>query len=146
MQVIISETPWAKTLIGLAKQHDPALTYGAEIQAALGPVWEAVRRNKTLVTGINHVLYGAEGELFCGLECSGEPVDVPGLVLRQIEICRYAYLRHTGPYEQIPQAYAALEAEIKRLGLHPKPPSLEIYGHWNANPNLLETEILQTVA
>jgi hypothetical protein len=115
MQITISDTPWQKTLLGLAKRHDPALSYGDEIRFQLGPVWEAVRRDKVAVTGINHVLYGEGQEVFCGLECSGEAVPVPGLELRRIELAHYAYYRHTGPYELIPEGAALGPARVGNL-------------------------------
>ena len=61
METTISDTPWQKTLLGISKRHDPALSYGDEIRLQLGPVWEAVRREGIATTGINHVLYG-EGD------------------------------------------------------------------------------------
>jgi effector-binding domain-containing protein len=146
MQTVIHETPWVKTLIGLSKQHDPAVSYGDEIRTTLNPVWEAVHENQVAVTGINHVVYSADGAIFCGLECKGEPPVIPGLVQRRIEFPRYAYYCHTGLYERIPQAYETMQAELERLGLHTMAPSMEIYGHWNDDPEQLVTEILQSIA
>lgn len=145
MQITIIDTPWMKTLLGLSKWHDPAMSYGDEIRLQLKPVWEAVRRDQIAVTGINHVLYGEHQEIFCGLECSGEPAPVPGLDLRRIELAHYAYYRHTGPYEQIPEVYRAVQAELGRLGQRSVLPWLEIYGHWNDDPQKLVTEILMSV-
>lgn len=145
MLITINDRPWLKTLVGLSKRHDPDLSYGDEIRAILDPVWAEVRRSQTPVTGINHVLYAEENEIFCGLECRGDPSGMPELELRRIELDHYAYYRHVGPYEQIPQAYAAMRAEVERLGMRFTQPGLEIYGHWNDDPQQLVTEILQTV-
>ncbi len=145
MIISIIETPWMKTLIGLSIKHDPAQTYGDEIRTTLGPVWEAVRRDQIATMGINHVFYGEQDEVFCGLEFKGEPSAVPGLELRRIELARYAYYRHVGPYEQIPAAYAILKSELESLGLRPVLPGLEIYGHWNEDPQKLVTEIIQNI-
>jgi hypothetical protein len=142
---MLIDTPWQKTLVGLSKRHDPRISYGDEIRQQLSPVWEAVRRDQVAVTGINHVLYGEQHEIFCGLEFNGEPVPVPGLELRRVELAHHAYYRHTGPYEQIPEAYSAMQAELSRLGLRSVPPGLEIYGHWNEDPQKLVTEILMSV-
>jgi hypothetical protein len=146
VQTTIIDTPWIKTLVGLAKRHDPALSYGDEIRQQLGPVWEAVRRDKVAVTGINHVYYGEQNEVFCGVEFSGMPVNIPGLRLRRIELVQYAYYRHAGPYELIPKAYSMMQAEIERLGMRQVSPGMEIYGHWNDDPQKLVTEILLSVA
>ena len=146
MQISIIDTPWVKTQIGISKRHDPAMSYGDEIRLQLGPVWEIVRRDQIATTGINHVLYGEQEEVFCGLECKGEPVPAAGLELRRIELALYAYCRHTGPYELIPVVYTAMQAEIKRLGMRQIPPGMEIYGHWNDDPQKLVTEILLSVA
>ena len=145
MQITISDTPWQKILLGVSKRHDPAMSYGDEIRQMLGPVWEAVRRDQIAVTGINHVLYGEQQEVFCGLECRGEVAALPGLELRRIELAHYACYRHTGPYEQIPEMTRAMQAELSRLGLRSVLPALEIYGHWNDDPQKLVTEILMSV-
>ncbi len=145
MEIIISDTPWQKTLLGISRRHDPGLSYGDEIRIQLGPVWEAVRSHGIATTGINHVFYGEGDEVFCGLECREAPASVPGLELRRVELPRYAYYRHTGPYELIPQAYTRMQSELSRLGLRSVPPGLEIYGHWNDDPQKLVTEILMSV-
>jgi effector-binding domain-containing protein len=142
MQITISETPWVKTLFGLAKTHDPSHTYGEEIVALLGPVWEAVHKNQVATTGINHAVYGENGEYFCGLECTGQTQPIPGLIQRRITLDRYAYSKLTGPYSEIPRVYDEINAEIKRLGRRAIAPAVEIYGHWNDDPGKLETEIL----
>jgi hypothetical protein len=146
MQIQIVDTPWVKTLVGVSKRHDPSLSYGDEIRVLLGPVWEAVRRDKIATTGINHVYYGEQDEIFCGLEFSGAPVPLPGLTQRRIELGPYAYYRHIGPYELIPEAAHAVHAEVERLGLWSILPMMEIYGHWNEDPQKLETEILISVS
>lgn len=142
MEITLVETPWTKLLLGQAGRHDRARSYGDEIRELLNPVWESVRRDQLAVTGINHVFYGEQDEIFCGVEFKGEPRPVSGLELRRIVIDRYLYYRHTGPYEQIPDAYARMRAEAGRRGEAPVSRSLEIYGHWNEDPGKLETEIL----
>ena len=114
--------------------------------ALLGPVWGAVRLNQVATTGINHALYGANGEYFCGLECIGQTLSIPGLLQRQVRLERYAYAKLTGSYSQIPRAYDDIRAEIKHLGLCAVAPAVEIYGHWNDDPTKLETEILICVS
>jgi hypothetical protein len=146
MQIDIIDIPWIKTLAGLSLRHDPAQSYGDEIRVGLGPVWEAVRGSQVATTGINHVWYGAQDEIFCAVECSPEPVAVPGLEFRRIELGHYAYCRLVGPYELIPEAYQAMRTEAERLGLQLTLPGLEIYGDWNDDPQKLVTENLWTVA
>ena len=142
MNIIMVETPWVKTLFGLTDIHDPSRRYGEEIVALLGPVWKAVRLNLIATTGINHAVYGENGEYFCGLECVSQSQPIPGLIQRQITLERYAYSKLIGPYSQIPRVYDEIRAEIKRLGLQAVAPAVEIYGHWNDDPAKLETEIL----
>jgi effector-binding domain-containing protein len=146
MKTIIIETPWERTLFGLSKTHDPAHSYGEEIVALLGPVWEAVRKNQITTTGINHAVYDANGDYFCGLECAGQPGPIPGLVQRTVTLDRYAYFKLVGPYSEIPRVYADMHAEIQRLGLQAGAPSVEIYGHWTDDPGKLQTEILIRVS
>lgn len=142
MQITISETPWVKTLFGLAKTHDPSQSYGDEIVAFLSAVWEAVHKNQIATTGINHVVYGENGEYFCGLECNGQLQQIPGLIQRRVTLERYAYYKLTGPYSEIPRVYREMQTEINRLALQAVAPAVEIYGHWTDDPGKLETAIL----
>jgi len=136
------ETLWTKTLFGLSKYHDSSLNYGDEIRALLGPVWEAVHKSKIATTGINHVVYGENGEYFCGLECLKMLEHIPGLIQRRVTLEHYAYYKLTGPYSEIPRIYSEMHAELKRLGFQPTAPTIEIYGHWNDDQTKLETEFL----
>ena len=136
---------WSRTLVGLALCHDPSKTYGEEITAGLGPVWGAVRGAQVGVTGINHVFYGADHELFCGLECSQGNLDVPGLETRRIELGSYVYVHYNGPYEGLGEAYDRIRLELADRGLRPTGRALEIYGHWSEDPAQLVTEIVYGV-
>lgn len=142
MQVTIVDTPWVKTLYGLASVHTSSRSVGDEIRELLSPVWEAVRSHQITTTGINHVVYEANGVYFCGLEVPSLPKEIPGLTKKQIELPRYVYCKHIGPYEEIPKSYALMDVEMEKRSLQPLSTSVEIYGHWNDNQALLETELL----
>jgi hypothetical protein len=142
MQITIVETPWTRTLLGLSGIHAPSRTVSDEIVELLGLVWDAVRLRQITTTGINHVVYGANGEYFCGLESNSPTLDIPGLIKNQVSLERYVYYKYTGPYSGIPQAYSEIFTEMERRSLQPIPPSVEIYVHWDIDPTLLETELL----
>jgi len=142
MDMIIVETPWVKTLYGLSSVHVASRKVGDEIRELLDPVWKAVRAYQIKSTGINHVVYGENGEYFCGVECPSLSQEIPGLIKKQFRLDQYAYFKHIGPYSGIPQAYAHMAEEMGKLSLRPGSTSIEIYGHWNNDENLLQTELL----
>jgi hypothetical protein len=142
MKLFVAETPWNKTLFGLSRIHVPSREVSNEIVELLGTVWEVVRNQKVHTTGINYVVYGENGDYFCGLECNSNLLDIPGLTVKQVSLDQYVVYKHIGPYAGIPQAYSQMLAEMEMLSLQPVPPSVEIYGHWNNAEALLETELL----
>jgi hypothetical protein len=142
MQITIVETPWKRTLLGLSRIHDPSRTESDEVVELLGSVWEAVRIRQITTTGINYVVYGASGEYFCGLESNSPTLEIPGLIKNQISLDQYVYYKHIGPYSGIHKSYSEIIIEMEKRSLHRIPPSVEIYGHWNIDPTLLETELL----
>jgi effector-binding domain-containing protein len=142
MDIKIVDSPLELKLSGVAKTHDPAKNYGDELIELLNVVWESVKRRGIPTTGINHVVYGDQGEVFAGVVITtpGEPQE--GLSVREIALKRYAYYKHIGPYTGLPQANKEMAQEIDRLGLVRKAPLIEIYGHWNEDPAKLETELI----
>lgn len=113
MQIKVIDTPWMKKLYGLSSIHDPNRSVGDEIRALLGPVWEIVRKHQIATTGINHVVYGSNGEYFCGVDCPSRSQDLPGLTTMRVTLDQYVYYKHIGPYEGIPKSYSKMVEEMK---------------------------------
>jgi len=60
----------------------------------------------------------------------------------EFELQRFMRHVHVGPYQELPQKWKDLKAELIARGEVMALPSLEIYGHHNDDPSKLETTIL----
>jgi hypothetical protein len=145
MQLQIIDSRLILKLSGLSKTHDPAKSYGDELIELLDVVWENVKSSGVLTTGINHAVYGEQGEIFAGVEITTPGAALNGLAAREIVLERYAYYKHVGPYAALADAHAQMAAEIRARSLVQSSPVIEIYGHWNEDPAKLETEIIYAV-
>ncbi len=142
MNIKIIDTPLELTLNGVAKTHDPAKSYGTELIELLDVVWGSVKSSNIPTTGINHAVYGENGEIFAGVVVTA-PGELPDrLSSRKFVLKRYAYYKYIGPYTGLPQANKEMQAEIDRQGLIRKASMIEIYGHATADPSKSETELL----
>ncbi|MBE0696729.1 MAG: hypothetical protein IH586_07385 [Anaerolineaceae bacterium] len=73
MEIKIVESQLELKLSGVAKTHDPAKSYGDELIELLNVVWDCVKSRGIPTTGINHVVYGDQGEIFAGVV-----ITIPG--------------------------------------------------------------------
>ncbi len=115
---------------------------------ALDLVWAFLRKNKGLRSdGHNVFLYHHADRPEVGI-----PVDFGVEVVRRFEAdgevrCvetpagEAAVVVHTGPYDGIPAAHAALHAWCAAHGRTIGAYSLEVYGDWSDDPTQLETTI-----
>jgi hypothetical protein len=145
MNIKIVDAPLELNLSGVAKTHDPLKSYGDDLIELLDVVWKSVKSRAIPTTGINHVVYGDQDEVFAGVVIL-PPGEMPdGLEARHIVLKRYAYYKYIGSYAGLPQAHKAMAEEIDRLGLVRTTPQIEIYGHWTEDPAKLETELIYTL-
>jgi effector-binding domain-containing protein len=142
MNIKIVDSPLELKLSGVAKTHDPAKSYGDELIELLDVVWKSVKSRSIPTTGINHVVYGDQGEVFAGVVITASGVMPDELEAREIVVKRYAYYKYVGSYSGLPGAHKEMVGEIDRLGLVRKAPLIEIYGHWTEDPEKLETELI----
>ncbi len=142
MNIKIVDTPLELTLNGVAKTHDPAKTYGEELLELLDVVWGSVKSRNIPTTGINHAVYGPQGEIFAGVVITalGELPD--RLSKREFVLKRYAYYKYIGPYSGLPKVNKEIQEEIDGQGLIRKALMIEIYGHATDDPSKAETELL----
>lgn len=59
---------------------------------------------------------------------------------------RAVHLKHFGPYDRLEHSYDAMARFVLDRGLAFGGAGWEIYGHWNDNPDLLETDVFRLVA
>ncbi|MBM7563181.1 GyrI-like domain-containing protein [Paenibacillus sacheonensis] len=139
--------PFSVTLHGLAKQHRPGEEYGALIMELLGQVWSEIRGRALPNLGRNHVIYEEDGSVFAGVELVTQIAGAesagsgPDLMAKSLTLPAYAYCVHRGPYGELGRTYDALVAAVRASGRECRRPLLEIYGHWQEDESLLETEI-----
>ncbi|WP_051367605.1 GyrI-like domain-containing protein [Hamadaea tsunoensis] len=70
------------------------------------------------------------------------PATVTGRVVRSsLPAGRVATAVHRGTYEDIDATHRAILRWCEAVGLAPRGPRWEIYGHWQEDVSLLETEI-----
>lgn len=120
--------------------------YGDTGFRLMNRMWDIVKSRKLANSGLNVWVYDQGDVMFAGVELKGVPPEDTGLQRKKIELQRYAYYKHVGPYSQLKQVYASLRDEIKRRGLSPSYPGLKIYGHMDPDESKLETEILMAVS
>ena len=107
-------------------------------------MWQVVKGAKVPTTGINHWVYLADNRMFVGVELrSPQPGPMPDpLEPIEFELQRYMKHVHVGPYQELPQKWKDLQAELVARGEVIGSPSLEVYGHHCEEPTELETTVL----
>ena len=108
-----------------------------------GKMWKIVKDNGLKNKGKNIWVYGAADKVFAGVELDKRSDDNNhGLEKMTINLEKYAYYRHIGPYNLIKQAGQNMTNEVTRQGYEIIFPYIEIYGHWTNDQSKLETDLL----
>ncbi len=106
-------------------------------------MWETIKDNGLKNKGINVWVYEAADKVFTGVELEN-PGDSNnyGLEQKKINLEKYAYYKHIGPYNLIKQRGKDMTNELVKQGFVIIPPYIEIYGHWTGDQAKSETELL----
>lgn len=108
-------------------------------------MWNEVRTLNLPNTGLNVWVYEEANHMFAGVELTAPPPPESSLEQKIITLPRYAYHKHLGPFDAITSTYAAARDELKKVGIQPILPYLEIYGHHHDDPAQQETELLWSI-
>jgi predicted transcriptional regulator YdeE len=108
-------------------------------------MWQAVKTKELKNKGNNIWVYDSNDNVFAGVELYKTPDPDTGLEQKSIDLPKYAYFKHIGPYHLIKQAVQHMQDEIKIRGLEPGLPYIEIYGHWTKDESKQETELLMAL-
>jgi predicted transcriptional regulator YdeE len=108
----------------------------------MNKMWERVRALKLPNKGMNIWIYEENNKLFAGVELDSVPQTDSGLEFKRIDIAKYAYYKHIGPYHLIKSKGSQVLAELKKRGIETAPLYIEIYGHWTNDETKLETELI----
>jgi hypothetical protein len=106
-------------------------------------MWEIVKGNGLKNKGMNIWVYETGDKVFAGVELEnpGDSNDY-GLEKKQINLEKYAYYKHVGPYNLIKKAGQDMVNELTRKGFEVTQPSIEIYGHWTGDESRSGTELI----
>lgn len=118
--------------------------YGEVGLRLMDVMWRVVKGAKVPTTGINHWVYLPDGRMFVGVELrKPQQVRLPDqLEPLEFELQRYMKHVHVGPYQELPQKWKDLKAELATRGEIIGSPSLEVYGHMCEDLSKAETTIL----
>jgi hypothetical protein len=141
MQIDIVESPIRFALHGKSSPvHNNR--FGEVGMKLMDEMWKIVKGTGTPNKGTNHWVYLPDGRMFTGVELAPNAQVPNGLEPLQFELPRYLKHLHIGPYQALPEKWAALKAEIAARGETIGSPSLEVYGHHCDDPSKAETTIL----
>lgn len=108
----------------------------------MNKMWQIVKSNNLENKGLNVFVYEQNEQVFAGVELNDTPEQYIGLEQKTIELKKYAYYKHIGPYQMIKQVGKNMREELKSKGFEITLPYIEIYGHWTNDESKLETELL----
>lgn len=118
---------------------------GQEFGKHLDLVYAAARDGKLSLDGQNIFIYRAADADYLSVEfCVGvtAPFTAIGEVVPLLTPSGTAAMTtHHGDYRNLPAANAALRAWCREHDRRYSGPSWEVYGHWNADPAMLQTDV-----
>ena len=119
--------------------------YGAKAFELSGQMWNAVKSNNLKNKGQNIWVYEDDHRVFAGVEMDEPPPASSGLEHKIIQLPRYGYYKHIGPYALMKQGNNKLLQHIAQNGFNAGLPYIEIYGDWNKDESKLETELIHAI-
>lgn len=151
MEYAISLTEIEATYLAAVRATVTRQTLGATIRQILtaNKIYPFIQSAGLQKAGHNVIVYendrsrnsGNEFEIEVGVQVAG-PFEGNGEVIcSSTPAGRAATALHTGPYDRLGQAHAAIMQWAKAQGIALTGRSWEVYGDWHADPNQLTTEV-----
>jgi effector-binding domain-containing protein len=108
-----------------------------------GKMWEVIKANGIKNKGKNVWVYETGDRVFAGVELENDTITSNnfGFESITINIEKYAYFNHIGPYNLIKQTGQNMTSELTKRGFEIILPYIEIYGHWTSDESKLQTEL-----
>jgi predicted transcriptional regulator YdeE len=119
--------------------------YAGKAFQLMDRMWKVVKGQNLKNKGMNIWVYEPDNMVFAGVELENGPDASTGLEQKLINLPKYAYYKHIGPYNLIKQAGTKMTDELRQQGLETILPYVEIYGHWGPDESRLETELLMSI-
>ena len=110
-----------------------------------GKMWETVKAKGLKNKGKNIWVYENDEKVFAGVELNDIPSGEIELEHKIISLNKYAYYKHTGPFNLIKQVGQNMKNELGSQGYETDLPYIEIYGHWTNDETKCETELLMSL-
>ena len=126
---------------GIAENKD----WGATGMRLMNKMWPEVKSRNMPNKGLNVWVYEEGNKMFTGVELTAPPPKDTILEPKEVNLPKYVYYKHIGPYDKLQEAGATIAAQLKQDGIRTGLPYLEIYGHWTEDPSKLETEMLWSI-
>jgi hypothetical protein len=109
-------------------------------------MWEIIKANGLKNKRMNIWIYESGDKVFTGVELENHTDgDNCGLAKKKINLEKYAYYKHLGPYNLIKQTGQDMTNQLTKLGFEVILPYIEIYGHWKGDETKSETELLMSL-
>jgi effector-binding domain-containing protein len=141
-------------LLAAVRRQATASTIGPLIRTS--GVWDLMKARGIKSTGHNVVIYWAKPGEGLGTP-GGLPVDIGAEITEPFESdaelqCvstpsgRFISVLHTGPIEELGEAYDAIVSCCQSQGLKLAGPYWEFYGHWTEDATKFETTVYWSLA
>lgn len=143
MNIEISRTPLILNVHGFADVATDR-NYLAKAFELMDKMWKVVKSNGLKNKGKNIWIYEANQMVFAGVELE-ENENHRELETKSVNLPKYAYYKHIGPYQLIKDSGQRMSAELKARGFQTEYPYIEIYGHWTEDETKLETELIMAI-
>ena len=148
MQVLVATAK--PRLLAAARRQATPQTLAGLIRGS--GVWDLMKARNIKSTGHNVVVYRDEPGRDLMHSPDGIPVDIGAEILEPFQsddelVCaetpsgRFISAVHVGSYEALHTAYDTIFAAVRSQGLRLGGPYWEFYGHWNPDPEMLETTV-----
>ena len=139
MAVEIREEPVSFNLHGISGDV-PDRNYAAAGFKLMEGLWPLIKENALTTTGLNYWVYNGCDRMSTCVELKDGSTSDP-FERVPVELGRYAYYKHVGPYDGLRQAYSAIDDAIASRGLTRSGVAVEKYGDWTEDASKLVTEV-----
>jgi effector-binding domain-containing protein len=154
MSEVLIATERPRLLASVRRPATPT-TIGTLIRTS--GVWDLMRARGIQSTGHNVVVYWDEPGRDLMHSPGGIPVDIGAevseaftsdaeLQCTSTPAGRFVSVLHVGSYDRLGEAYDTIHAAVRAQHLHLAGPYWEFYGHWNADPERMETTVYYLLA
>ena len=97
MNIDIVTIPFSRKLYGISGIIQDQKVWESG-RVLMDRMWNEIRTNKIANKGLNHGVYEAANKIFVGVELEEDPALATILERKLVNLTKYAYWKHVGPY------------------------------------------------